>query len=1385
MMKIYSNMPTIKDLVSMYLPKQTKANMSLAKVPVSKEDPKILAARKKAEDEKRKKAVKETKEKPIIARPPMEMGFANTTTAVLPGDAKRDTLERLKKLTEIKSLSQKPMVFPVSDDVKKTLLEKAQADEDYRTNINSKSKKEAEDAFLKKQESLSDKSYFRKKAVGAKDSLEYSITKPRGSFSSALNDLQETVLPGIKKDATGLPQFRSPIEDPLYRQGQRQLSKNYKGEIHQEATDAFINQSLNVAQMSGGVTKKLVEKLPAHLSRAKPRFNFGATAFKTSFTDDLDKAGYIIANKNTTSKGHKEYLDFVKKQTGLDDEGAYKFGQEIKDGIKQKIRNGEYSKVGGTNVVEYSKATNQTPISQVPKVVSAKTELPLPTQPPLQVKTPDLPAQAQASLPDPKTSTVGTIERPPVQAGQSDVALSYNSIEPPKTNIVKPPILEEGENFSRMARNMSESPRVAPADKLKYLEKYKVKKNRDVWEKGRAIYETDGHEATATRILDPERTRELEPEEMAAGFEAIKFARSRGEDVSDLVKAISMEQGTKSGQRIQFIKEIYKELEPEMIVETARKIVKDENAERATLTWLEQIMQGRSSMPVSKDASEWMMKQIDDLAKNLQKLKQDKTALQAELKFATAQDLKKVLEKKIQSIDGYLDSTAKIIDSKMGDLAPATFWSKLKKARTMAMLGSGKRMLRDAISNIGNNTAEKTSNNLGAFAQAAFGNKNLPRTNLYTRRNLSEVGESFKTGLNKVREDIAFGATDNKYGASTRIADDAFVVAHPFAGKWIKRAEDLFSVSMAVPDKVLWQTRFDDVMDEFNQMGMNRAFTETSLKEMAAQEADRVTLVNDNLASNVLKGIKEKLNIMGFGKSVGGGWGKYRSKEFGLGDMILPFVQVPGAIASRAGEYIAGIPIAGKKAFDMYKSKKGFERTAKDLGYNPDIARFFNDLTAPLAGANLAEMPLEKAALLPYAQNFLELRRSFYQSIGRAGIGTTLVGAGVVLGSAGIIKVKDGIPSKTDKLNSEIEGQAGYTINLSALKRLATGGDPKEQAGDFITNWEWLQPVLSPLASGIGIAEGQKTREAQSSKELGGQIRSGLNLAANSVFDSSNVVVEQSVFQSLKRFLAGASLGNSIKETLANLPSSFVPQLSSQLRTVIDDSNYDTWDEDFLRSSWNKVIVKIPGAKQMAPSLLPPNQKTTFGDNQKTYGEGTSWFGRTLKAFFSPAKITTTQDAKKQRELYSIFESQGVSSHIPDVRTMKSVTIGGKKVAITASERQEMQEFLGKGMEKKLDKIMQHPNYEKANDSDKQKYLAKELDKLRDGAKMVPFMRGMGVNIPKELDPDVRIYLGKEMRKWLGNKEFKTLPVDQQRKYMEKFVQKVIIPLNDEKLNKK
>lgn len=81
-------------------------------------------------------------------------------------------------------------------------------------------------------------------------------------------------------------------------------------------------------------------KLPQELGGATPNYSRGGKKFKLDFDNDVDKAAYIVAQKNP-SKRDADYLSFVMKATGEDEAGARAYGVAVRSSIGDMAKTAE------------------------------------------------------------------------------------------------------------------------------------------------------------------------------------------------------------------------------------------------------------------------------------------------------------------------------------------------------------------------------------------------------------------------------------------------------------------------------------------------------------------------------------------------------------------------------------------------------------------------------------------------------------------------------------------------------------------------------------------------------------------------------------------------------------------------------------------------------------------------------------------------------------------------------------------------------------------------------------------------------------------------------------------------------------------------------------
>jgi len=127
----------------------------------------------------------------------------------------------------------------------------------------------------------------------------------------------------------------------------RRAKKNPGGTIskyYQRMTDD-LDRKIEEVKQSGrqGATVQPElhsARLPQELAGAKPKYNYGEKSFDLNFTSDIEKAAYISAQPKL-SKRDAEYVEFVRKNTGLRQAEVRAYGAEVRDAVKELAKNAE------------------------------------------------------------------------------------------------------------------------------------------------------------------------------------------------------------------------------------------------------------------------------------------------------------------------------------------------------------------------------------------------------------------------------------------------------------------------------------------------------------------------------------------------------------------------------------------------------------------------------------------------------------------------------------------------------------------------------------------------------------------------------------------------------------------------------------------------------------------------------------------------------------------------------------------------------------------------------------------------------------------------------------------------------------------------------------
>ena len=202
-----------------------------------------------------------------------------------------------------------------------------------------------------------------------------------GGASMGLHGLGEIISPesslgergfGVAEIAGGLAGIRSKV--PQIGKSITNITNEMIDSAKPIAPMSTLNPILKPKMSSIQPTKIT---LPRDLQGAKPKFNIGQSSYEPQFENDIDRALYIIAQKNP-SKRQNDYLNFVMKHTGLNEIEAINEGIKIKSILKNQLKGQEPGQIKISSIYNKSLVTTITSTSvttiylKQPTVVNVK-----------------------------------------------------------------------------------------------------------------------------------------------------------------------------------------------------------------------------------------------------------------------------------------------------------------------------------------------------------------------------------------------------------------------------------------------------------------------------------------------------------------------------------------------------------------------------------------------------------------------------------------------------------------------------------------------------------------------------------------------------------------------------------------------------------------------------------------------------------------------------------------------------------------------------------------------------------------------------------------------------------------------------------------------------
>lgn len=473
--------------------------------------------------------------------------------------------------------------------------------------------------------------------------------------------------------------------------------------------------------------------------------------------------------------------------------------------------------------------------------------------------------------------------------------------------------------------------------------------------------------------------------------------------------------------------------------------------------------------------------------------------------------------------------------------------------------------------------------------------------------------------------------------------------------------------------------------------------TQAEAEAWAREEALYRSFQDDTFVGSMLGNIKNLFNTIGVGKS-GKKMGKLDIKEFGLGDLVQKYTQVPGALITRAIEfspigYLKAIYNTAQfvKAFKSEKVKaQAAETAAARAEANPDRARQVRQAFRAKTEAEQARVETNR------------LQRKAALAFGQATTGTGIIAAFAMLAAKGLLKRADDEDDADAKALKASEGISGTQLNLSALGRWIEGESPDWKTGDDLISVEFLEPLNSLMTIGALVAKDNV--DASFWEKVGNYGGDSMEALYQSILEIPTMQTIQTVQSTVQYHDEDGALPLWAEipfEVARGSVTGFIPSPLRQAAQASDEVYRETYGDKNL---WNQTKSSVQNSIPVARNQLDP-KLDNFGQAKKL--ESTA--RNVLNAFVNPGSLRTYRQSTVSKELDRVYAATDDANIYPDRNApyTTSYTKDGKKkdFELTADERQAYQRSRGQTTYRLMQDVMNDPVYKHLSAEDRGEVL--------------------------------------------------------------------------------
>lgn len=608
--------------------------------------------------------------------------------------------------------------------------------------------------------------------------------------------------------------------------------------------------------------------------------------------------------------------------------------------------------------------------------------------------------------------------------------------------------------------------------------------------------------------------------------------------------------------------------------------------------------------------------------------------------------MEKALEqaKKLPGGEAFLrDVAASQVRGIAYDYAKPSTLEQIKTYRYLSMLSKPATAARNLVGNMVYDPVEAVSNNIGVGLDMLLSKYSGTRSvaadkSYFSKAKRKGMGEATLKSYIETGLDASVSNAQGKYETG---GSRSFKMTGNFLERFLSTWEKYSNYAMVTTDQMQKGGIQAEAQRGIDALEAKGKVAKGALDGRAEEIARERAFQNEGKLSGVMGGMRNALNKLSIKDKQGG--------SIGLGDIMLPFTNVPGNIAGAAIQYSpAGFINAGTEVVKVLnKAKAGTLTASEQAKAVTDFGRAFN--------------------------------------------GTMGIALFAVLAGAGVMNVA-GDDDEDEEALEKSEGVSGTQLNLSALNRWIAGESTEWRDGDDLVSIGFLDPINAQMTYGALLADCYKDEGLTFANVAGGNLES----AFQSVMDLPAMSQFQEIANGYKYSKADTTGGKVAEAALrygASQATSFVPNVVSGVAQGVDGTVRDTYNGDTVwENNLNAMKSKIPGLRETLPAALD-----NWGQEKKYTGTAAENF---LNATLNPGSVTKYRTSAVNQELYRL-ESMNIDVKYPEKKAPLDGSRNGKDVDLTQDERRQYQMAYGQTAYDNIQKVIRSSVYKQASDVEK------------------------------------------------------------------------------------